>query len=468
MAKDPENFEHLRRGRRRHRRPRPGSRRHRRPRRRSGRHRRPRRRGRRHGRPRRGRGRHRHPRPPRSANRPAPQVQAGCGGQPRRCHCHSGSTTSSVPLAAAGSPARSMSMSACAVASAAVAAASTVSHACVAAVTAAGAAGLGEDPRPGRIAGRLAQVHAADAGRAPGHAPAVRPRRSPRPRCTTRCGTRSRMSAASSTGSGRPVITARSGSRRASFAVRTSGATRCTARATPAALLAPTSAAPRPAGVTSAASAVAGVQAAHPGDPGRGEERRDAGTHPAGAVDPGERRPPPGQHRRAAVAVPVGQRGARQLGADSRAQVLGEGGAQAGREVVEHARRGQQLDHPVHRLLADAVRPGRPHHLGGVPRPVEQAHDGRRLAQPGQRAGTARVDADLERVLVPPERPKSHLQCRSHAPSVTPATDIPAAGGRPTGQVDDRACLCVSTALGTHCQRSVMARLGWDHATRSE
>ncbi len=100
--------------------------------------------------------------------------------------------------------------------------------------------------------------------------------------CTTRCGTRSRMSAASSTGSGRPVITARSGTRLASFAVRTSGATRCTARATPAALLAPTSAVPRPAGVTSAGPAVpVSRQLTHPTPEAARNVATQAPTRPA-------------------------------------------------------------------------------------------------------------------------------------------------------------------------------------------
>jgi hypothetical protein len=72
--------------------------------------------------------------------------------------------------------------------------------------------------------------------------------------CATRCGTRCRISSSSSTGSGLPVSTARSGSRRASSAVRTSRATRCTARATPADLPLPTSAKPSPPGVMSAGS----------------------------------------------------------------------------------------------------------------------------------------------------------------------------------------------------------------------
>ena len=61
-----------------------------------------------------------------------------------------------------------MNVSAWAAASAAVAAASTVSHACVLGGRPALAAGLGQDPRPRRVAGRPAQVQAADARRATG------------------------------------------------------------------------------------------------------------------------------------------------------------------------------------------------------------------------------------------------------------------------------------------------------------
>jgi hypothetical protein len=147
------------------------------------------------------------------------------------------------------------------------------------------------------------------------------------------------------------------------------------------------------------------VQAAHPGQAGRRQERRDAGAHPPRAVDPRERRPAAGEHRRAAVAVPVGKRGAGQLGGDPLEQVPGEGCPQVRGEVVEHPGRGQQAEHPVHRVLADAVRPGGPGHLGGIAGPIEQRHDRRGLAEPGQRASAPGIDPDLQRVAVPPERP---------------------------------------------------------------
>jgi len=64
-----------------------------------------------------------------------------------------------------------------------------------------------------------------------------------------------------------------------------------------------------------------GVHAAHPREAGRREQRRDAGADPARAVDPDERGPPSGEHRRPAVAVPVGKRGAGELGGDPLEQV---------------------------------------------------------------------------------------------------------------------------------------------------
>jgi hypothetical protein len=144
------------------------------------------------------------------------------------------------------------------------------------------------------------------------------------------------------------------------------------------------------------------VHAAHPRDAGCRQERRDAGAHPARAVDPGEHRPATGKHRRPAVAVTVGERGAGELGGDPLEQVPRQRRPQAGGEVVEQPGRGQQAEHLVDRGLADAVRRGGLRHLGGVAGPVKQRHDRGRLAQPGQRAGSPRVDPDLQRVAVPP------------------------------------------------------------------
>jgi hypothetical protein len=157
-----------------------------------------------------------------------------------------------------------------------------------------------------------------------------------------------------------------------------------------------------------------GVQTAHPRDAGRGQERRDAGADPARAVDPGERGPAAGQHRRPAVAVPVGEGGAGQLRGDPLEQVPGQRGPQAGREVIEHPGRGQQAQHLVDRALADAVGRRGPRHLGGIAGPVEQRDDRGGLAQPGQRPGPPGIDPDLQRVAVPPQWPQSRLQCWSH------------------------------------------------------
>jgi hypothetical protein len=145
-----------------------------------------------------------------------------------------------------------------------------------------------------------------------------------------------------------------------------------------------------------------GVQAAHPRDAGSGQERRDAGADPARAVDPGERGPAAGQHRRPAVAVPVGEGGAGQLGSNPLEQVARQRGPQAGREVIEHPGRGQQGEHLVDRVLADAVRRRGPRHLGRVAGPVEQGDDRGGLAEPGQRPGPPGIDPDLQRVAVPP------------------------------------------------------------------
>ena len=158
-----------------------------------------------------------------------------------------------------------------------------------------------------------------------------------------------------------------------------------------------------------------GVQAAHPRDAGSRQERRDAGAHPSGAVDPRERGPAAGEHRRPAVAVPVGKRGAGEFRGDPLEQVPGQRGPQARGKVIEHPGRRQQPENLVHRVLADAVRRRRPRHLGGIAGPVEQRHDRRRLAEPGQRPGPPGIDPDLQCAAIPPERPKPRLQCWSHA-----------------------------------------------------
>jgi hypothetical protein len=230
---------------------------------------------------------------------------------------------------------------------------------------AAGPAGLRENGRPGRVPGRLAEVDAARAGRPPGqderpdHADRlVRVHQQVRHAVAHQLGDHHRVWPAREHGQiGQPAaVVGRAGLPR--HPVDRAGDPGGPAR-------------PHIGGAEAARGDVGrrcqpGVGAAHPGDSGRREERGDAGAHPARAVDPRERRAAAGEHRRAAVAVPVGQRRARQLGSDPLEQVPGQGGAQAGREIVEHPGRGQQAEHPVHRRLADAVRLGRPHHLVGV------------------------------------------------------------------------------------------------------
>jgi hypothetical protein len=229
----------------------------------------------------------------------------------------------------------------------------------------AGPARLREDDRPGRIAGRLAQVHAARAGRPPGqHQRPDHPDRlvglhqQVRHAVAHQLGEQHRVGPAGQHRQIRQPAAVVGGARLPRHLVDRAGDSH------------------RPAGAHVGHDQAArhdvgrrrqpGVQAAHPGDTGSREERRDAGTDPARAVDPRERRPAAGEHRRAAVAVPVGQRRAGQLGRDPLEQVPGQRGAQAGGEVVKHPGRGQQAEHPVHGGLADAVRRGGPHHFVGI------------------------------------------------------------------------------------------------------
>jgi hypothetical protein len=219
---------------------------------------------------------------------------------------------------------------------------------------AAGAAGLREDDRPGWIPGRLAEVHAAGAGGPPRqHERTDHPDRLVRVHQQVRhvvahqLGDHHRVGSAGEHGQvgqpaavvGRPDLPRHPVDR----AGDPGGPPR-----------------PHIGGAEPARGGVGrrrqpGVDAAHPGDTGRREEGGDAGAHPPRPVDPRERRAAAGEHRGTAVAVPVGQRRARQLGSDPLEQVPGQGGTQAGREIVEHPGRGQQAEHPVHRRLADAV-----------------------------------------------------------------------------------------------------------------
>ena len=244
---------------------------------------------------------------------------------------------------------------------------------------AAGPARLREDGGPGRIPGRLAQVHAARAGCPPGQDERpdhpdglVRVHQQVRHAVAHQLSDQHRIGSAGEHGQiGQPTGVvgradlARHPVDRAGDTGRLAGADVGGAE-------------PARRGVGRRRQPAVG--AAHPGHAGSCQERGDAAAHPARAVDPGERRATAGEHRRPAVAVPVGQRRAGQLGSDPLKQVPGQGGAQAGRKVVQHPGRGQQAEHPVNRRLADAVRRGGRHHLGGIAGPVKQAYDRRRLA----------------------------------------------------------------------------------------
>jgi hypothetical protein len=107
--------------------------------------------------------------------------------------------------------------------------------------------------------------------------------------------------------------------------------------------------------------------AVHPGHPGGRQQRGDAGADPAGAVHPDERPPAPREHRGAAVAVSVGDRGGGEFGDEAGPHRVGERVVDVRGEVVEQAGRREQAEHPVDRLRRDAVLARGPRHLGGLP-----------------------------------------------------------------------------------------------------
>jgi hypothetical protein len=207
-------------------------------------------------------------------------------------------------------------------------------------------AGLGEDPGPGGIAVRLAQVHAAHARRAAGqheradHADRlVRAHHQVRHPVPGQRGGQQRVRPAGEHHEVRLAAGIVHGAHLGRDPVDGTGDARgpaCPGIVHPDARRRDVRGLRRPV-----------VRAAHPRHPGRREERRDAGADPARAVHPHVSRPPPGQHRRAAVGVPVCEGGARHLRAGPPAQVVGQRRAQVGGKVVEQARRGQQPDHAV-------------------------------------------------------------------------------------------------------------------------
>ena len=214
-------------------------------------------------------------------------------------------------------------MSACAVARAAVAAASTVSHACGT------VSGPPAPPACARMRGQAGSR--AVLLRSRQRTQADRPGSTSGPTtpiassaCTTRCGTPCRIRSSRTTGSGRPVSTARSGSRPAVVGGSHLPRHPVDGAGDPGRPFRAHVGQAEPARGDVGRRRGPGVQAAHPRDAGRRQERRDAGADPARAVDPGERGPAAGEHRRPAVAVPVGERGAGQLGGDPLEQVPGQ------------------------------------------------------------------------------------------------------------------------------------------------
>jgi hypothetical protein len=178
-----------------------------------------------------------------------------------------------------------------------------------------GAAGLGEDKRPLRVPCCLAQVQAAHAGRAPG-----RDQRSDHADGLVPADDQVRHAVAHEPGEHNRVGSAGE-HRQVGQATAVVGGAYLGRH--------PVDGGGDPGGpagphVRDAETARRGVRrtryplhpAAHPGNSRRGDQRGDARAHPVGAIDPHERGVPTREHRRAAVTVTVGERGAGQLGGD--------------------------------------------------------------------------------------------------------------------------------------------------------
>jgi hypothetical protein len=174
---------------------------------------------------------------------------------------------------------------------------------------AASAPGLREDQRPGRVPRRLAQVEAAHAGRTSGH-----DQRPDHPDRLVRVDHQLRHAVAHELGKYHRV---RSAGQHREFRYSAAVVGRPHLRrhpvdgpGDPAGLAGPH--------VSGAEAGRRGVprsryprrQAAHPGNARGGEQRGDARADAARAVDADERRAATREHRRAAVAVPIGERGA--------------------------------------------------------------------------------------------------------------------------------------------------------------
>src|SRR5581483_8618680 len=84
-------------------------------------------------------------------------------------------------------------------------------------------------------------------------------------------------------------------------------------------------------------------------------------------------------------------------------------------EGVQHAGHREQGEHPAGRRGGHAVGARGRDDLRAVPAAVQQADHRRGRAQPLERDRAPPVDAELERVLIPPHRQQSRLQSWSHA-----------------------------------------------------
>jgi len=175
------------------------------------------------------------------------------------------------------------------------------------------ATGLGEDDRPCRVPRRPAQVKAAHAGRTPGQ--------DERPDHTDRLvpgGHQVRHAAAHELGEDNRVGPARE-HRQVGHPAAVVGGPHVRRHAADGPGDSGGLARPDVGGAEAGRRGVRRAryprrQAAHPGDPRRGEQRGDARAHATRAVHANERRAAAREHGRAPVAVAIGERGTGQLG----------------------------------------------------------------------------------------------------------------------------------------------------------
>ena len=172
---------------------------------------------------------------------------------------------------------------------------------------------LGEDDRPCRVPRRLAQVKAAHAGRTPGQ--------DEWPDHTDRlvtCGHQMRHAVAHELGEHNRVGPARE-HRQVWHPAAVVGGPHVRRHAADGPCDSGSLARPDVGGAEAGRRGVRRTcdpcrQAAHPGDPRRGEQRGDARAHATRAVHANERRAAAPEHGRAPVAVAIGDRGAGKLG----------------------------------------------------------------------------------------------------------------------------------------------------------